>query len=77
MHFSYAIIERKYYDSRKIFLLKKEIEILTAKNEREPTALELAKYLNMNIFETEKLIRLKEDVESLEDIAERNDRIDK
>lgn len=93
-----SIIRLPLYIHEKIFLLKKAIETLTVKNGKDPTSFELAKYLNMNIFEVEKLLQLKEDVESLdepiadddeftrlnlikdeqetpEDIAERNDRI--
>jgi RNA polymerase sigma factor (sigma-70 family) len=61
------VIRLPVYLHEKIFILKKAIEALTAKNEREPTTFELSKYLKMNIFEVEKLLRLKEDVESLDE----------
>ena len=61
------VIRLPVYLHEKIYILKKAIETLTAKNEREPTTFELSKYLKMNIFEVEKLLRLKEDVESLDE----------
>ena len=61
------VIRLPVYLHEKIYILKKAIETLTIKNEREPTTFELSKHLNMNIFETEKLLQLKEDVESLDE----------
>lgn len=61
------IIRLPVYLHERIFLLKKTIEELTAKNERKPTAFELSKHLKMNIFEVEKLLQLMQDVESLDE----------
>lgn len=60
------VIRLPVYLHEKIYVLKKAIEELTIKCEREPTSFELAKHLQISIYEAEKLILLKEDVESLD-----------